>query len=57
MAVSLFFVFGFCLVAKADFFFSLFQLLLGNQSGQIRLFDTREIKTFREASVEAPHLR
>ncbi|XP_076461207.1 WD repeat-containing protein 91-like [Babylonia areolata] len=32
-------------------------LLLGNQSGQIRLFDTREIKTFREASVESPNLR
>ncbi|KAK7486232.1 hypothetical protein BaRGS_00022555 [Batillaria attramentaria] len=32
-------------------------LLLGNKSGQIRLFDTREIKTFREASVEAPYAR
>ncbi|KAL8579039.1 hypothetical protein ACOMHN_035978 [Nucella lapillus] len=32
-------------------------LLLGNQSGQIRLFDTREIKTFREASVDPPNLR
>ncbi|KAK7109370.1 WD repeat-containing protein 91-like [Littorina saxatilis] len=32
-------------------------LLIGNQSGQIRLFDTREIKTFREASVESSQMK